>query len=185
MTTLDLGQLFRSFRHSAFRLECLPSYAVTEDDEAQAFYQWLNGEQPQEKECEWPKLVASAVAGKSMQRVRLVSEPPSQYLRFQMAWGYPANVAAGEVFACLTMSHRACSRLISGCSIMRLRLYWRMIIKERFLRPVAAETVTPYCQARDLALACLFRTASRFTPERNMTGPALVRLCERSTGTPV
>jgi hypothetical protein len=34
MTTPDLGKLFESFRSSAFRLECLPAYAVTEDDEA-------------------------------------------------------------------------------------------------------------------------------------------------------
>jgi hypothetical protein len=93
----DLASLFESFRSTAFRLECLPAYAVTEDDESEAYRLWLAGEQPPQKEREWPRLVASAVAaGKSMQRVRLVTQPLSDYLRFEMDWGYPANVAAGE-----------------------------------------------------------------------------------------
>ncbi|MFL6226855.1 MAG: DUF6879 family protein, partial [Actinomycetes bacterium] len=58
----DLASLFESFRSSAFRLECLPAYAVTEDDESEAFRRWLDGEQPPQKEREWPKLCASAVA---------------------------------------------------------------------------------------------------------------------------
>jgi hypothetical protein len=154
MTALDLGKLFQSFRSTAFRLECLPAYAVTEDDEAQAFRQWLKGEQPPEKEREWPKLVASAVAaGKSMQRVRLVPESPSQYLRFQMVWGYPANVAAGEDIRMLDHEPPGLLKADFWLFDNEVAVVLEYDDQGRFLRPVAAETVTPYCQARDLALA--------------------------------
>ena len=154
MTAPDLGSLFRSFRSSAFRLECLSAYAVTEDDEAQAFDQWLRGEQPPETEREWPKLVASAVAaGKSMQRVRLVSEPPSQYLRFQMAWGYPANVAAGEDIRMLDHEQPGLLKVDFWLFDDEVAVVLEYDDQGRFLRPLVAETVTPYCQARDLALA--------------------------------
>jgi hypothetical protein len=97
VTPAELGRLFETFRFSAFRLECLPSYDVTEDDEAQAYRLWSAGQQPPHGQREWPKLCASAVdAGKKMQRVRVVQAPLTQYQRFQMEWGYPANVAAGE-----------------------------------------------------------------------------------------
>ena len=154
MTAPDLGKLFQSFRSTAFRLECLPAYAVTEDEEAQAFRHWLNGEQPPEKEREWPKLVASAVAaGKSMQRVRLVPEPPSQYLRFQMVWGYPANVAAGEDIRMLNHEPPGLLKVDFWLFDNEVAVVLEYDEQGRFLRAVVAETVTPYCQARDLALA--------------------------------
>ena len=154
MTPEELGKLFESFRSSAFRLECLPAYAVTEDDEAQAFHQWLRGEQASEKEREWPKLVASAVAaGKSMQRVRLVPEPPSQYLRFQMAWGYPANVAAGEDIRMLDHEPPGLLKVDFWLFDDEVAVVLEYDDQGRFMRPVVAETLAPYCQARDLALA--------------------------------
>lgn len=96
MTPEELGHLFSTFERSAFRLECLPTYAVTEDAEAEAFRLWLAGEQPPKKARDWPKLVASATAsGKRMQRVRVI-RAITAYLRFELSWGYPDNVAAGE-----------------------------------------------------------------------------------------
>jgi hypothetical protein len=96
VTPEELGRLFSTFERSAFRLECLPAYAVTEDAEREAFRRWLAGEHAPKKDRDWPKLVASAVAaGKSMQRVRVI-RAMTDYIRFELSWGYPDNVAAGE-----------------------------------------------------------------------------------------
>jgi hypothetical protein len=93
----DLGRLFTSFRHSAFRLETLPAYSV--DAEAEAFKAWREG-QPAPAwmaEREWLTMVRDAVAaGKTMQRVRTVRRPLSDYVMFAFDWGYPGNVEAGE-----------------------------------------------------------------------------------------
>jgi hypothetical protein len=152
--TIDLASLFESFRSTAFRLECLPAYAVTEDDESEAFRLWLAGEQPPRKEREWPKLCASAVAArKSMQRVRLVTQPLSEYLRFEMEWGYPANVAAGEDIRILDYEPPGLLKVDFWLFDDELAVVLEYDDQGRFLRPVVAESVTPYCQARDLALA--------------------------------
>ena len=96
MTPDHLGKLFESFRVSAFRLECLPAYDVTEDAERDAYRLWLAGDRPQAPDREWPKLVASVVAaGKTVQRVRVI-HGMTDYIRFELEWGYPSNVAAGE-----------------------------------------------------------------------------------------
>jgi hypothetical protein len=154
MTTPDLGKLFQSFRSSAFRLECLPSYAVTEDDESEAFRLWLAGEQPPDKEREWPKLVASAVAaGKSMQRVRLGLEPLSDYLRFEMDWGYPSNVAAGEDIRILDHELAGLLKVDFWLFDDATAVVLEYDDEGRFIRPVVAESIEPYRQAKELALA--------------------------------
>jgi hypothetical protein len=93
----DLGRLFTSFRHSAFRLETLPAYLI--DAEAESLQLWREG-QPEpawRKDRPWLETVRQAnTTGKSMQRVRVVRRPLSDYIRFEMDWGYPANVEAGE-----------------------------------------------------------------------------------------
>ena len=153
MTTPDLGALFESFTTSAFRLECLPSYDVTEDAERDAYRLWLAGERPPAREREWPKLVASAVAaGKTMQRVRLVESPPTDYQRFEMEHGYPANVAAGE--AIYILDHRPDGLLTVDFWLFddATAVVLEYDDEGRFLAPVVAETLAPYRQARDMAL---------------------------------
>lgn len=150
----ELGRLFGSFRVSAFRLECLPSYDVTEDDERESYRLWLAGEQPTARERAWTKLVASAVAaGKTMQRVRLVSRPMTDYQRFQCAHGYPANMAAGEDIRILDHEPTDLLRvdfwLFDGTTAVVLEYD----DKGRFIRAVVARTVEPYRQARDMALS--------------------------------
>ena len=97
MTPDDLGQLFASFHHSAFRLETLPAYAV--DEETESFRAWKEGQPapPWQLDRDWCRLVAEATAaGKRMHRVRVVRRPLSEYVRFELDWGYPQNVEAGE-----------------------------------------------------------------------------------------
>lgn len=160
MTPEELGRLFSTFERSAFRLECLSAYAVTEDAEAEAFRLWLAGEQPAKKDRDWPKLVASATAsGKSMQRVRII-RVMTDYLRFELSWGYPDNVAAGEDIRILEL--RPSESLVD----MPNEDYWLfddaiMVRLEydgagRFLRAVAVRDpaqVRRCCRWRDAVMA--------------------------------
>ena len=157
MTPADLGRLFSTFETSAFRLECLPEYEVTEDDEAEAFRLWSAGEQPPQQEREWPKLCASAVgAGKTMQRVRVVRSSLTEYQRFQLSWGYPANIAAGEDIRILAMESELPPD-IPGEDYWLFDDAIAVVLeyddKGRFLRPVMAEDVTPYQRGALIALA--------------------------------
>ncbi len=95
----EFEDLFRTFHHSAYRLETLQHYAVPyEDDLLHRFlaggalpasfdvkYQW------------WRELVAESVAaGKRVHRVHVVTEPFSDYMAFELAWAYSGNSKAGE-----------------------------------------------------------------------------------------
>jgi hypothetical protein len=149
----DFGRLFESFTVSAFRLECLPAYDVTEDAEREAFRRWRAGEQPQGDRA-WLQTVRDAnERGAQMQRVRLVESPLTEYQRFELAHGYPANVAAGEDI-------RICGHRPDGLLVVDFWLFdnTTAVVLEyddegRFLRPVVAENLAPYRQARDVALA--------------------------------
>jgi hypothetical protein len=87
-----------------------------------------------------------------MQRVRIVQTPLTEYQRFQLSWGYPENTAAGEEIYILDKEP-------PGLLSVDFWLFddEQVIVLEyddegRFLRPVVAETVAPYRQARDMAL---------------------------------
>ena len=153
MTGDDLGRLFETFTVSAFRLECLPSYDVSEDAEAEAFRLWLEGQSPQGQDRAWLQTVRDAKArGARMQRVRIVETPPTQHQRFQMEWGYPPNVAAGE--ETFILDHRPDGLLEVDFWLFdgALAVVLEYDDAGRFLRPVVAETVEPYRQARNIAL---------------------------------
>lgn len=84
------------FRESAFRLESLDNYAVGPENEP--FRRFLAG-QPQEPDWHkpWQDFVRRSLdEGKTMARVHVVTEPLSDYLRFEVTCGYPLSVDAGE-----------------------------------------------------------------------------------------
>jgi hypothetical protein len=93
----EFDQLFKDFRHTAFRLEVLQGYSVPYEEEP--IRRFLANEPPPadpDKE-QWLAFIRAAVgAGKLMQRVHVVVEPLSPYLRYELAWEYSCNVAAGE-----------------------------------------------------------------------------------------
>src|SRR5260370_3848290 len=85
------------FEHTAYRLETLQRYE--DDSETVMLRSFLAGEpQPHDHGKEqWTARITAAVAsGRRMQRVHVVVEPVSDYLRFELAWSYGPNVAAGE-----------------------------------------------------------------------------------------
>ncbi|MEV7969279.1 DUF6879 family protein [Sphaerisporangium sp. NPDC088356] len=90
----DFETLFTSFQSSAFRLEARESYY--EQDELKAFLEFGPRAIPDDFLHEWYHLMRShADAGREVRRVRVVSEPHSDYTRFGL-WLSERNVTAGE-----------------------------------------------------------------------------------------
>lgn len=92
----DFGRLFTDFRHTAYRLETLQVYDVAYEQESYAA--WLAGDPDALRSLKgaWAVTVAQATAaGKRFQRVHVVEEPLTDYLRYEIE-GYRYNVEAGE-----------------------------------------------------------------------------------------
>lgn len=91
----DFLRLFHDAEHTAYRLEVRSSYGIPEEDEP--YRRFLEGEDPGLDWFEpWLNLMREETGkGKRVERVRVIDEPPSDYLRFEL-WGTPYNLAAGE-----------------------------------------------------------------------------------------
>jgi hypothetical protein len=90
-------KLFDGFQRSAYRQESLPHYQA--DNEAGSLRAFLAGEPLPElagKDRWTARVRAARAAGKTMSRVRVVSEPVSAYEAWEISISYPANLAAGE-----------------------------------------------------------------------------------------
>lgn len=99
-TVPSFTELLDGAQHSALHLEMRDAYGV--DDEAEEFALWQRtgarweGEQAEAYWQPWVDLVAAAVArGVVVRRARIVSEPVTDYVRFEHA-GTDWNLAAGE-----------------------------------------------------------------------------------------
>lgn len=92
-------ELFDDFRKDAFHLELRDSYGVA--GEATRFGRWLAGERQSYEEVaawfsDWTDKVRAAIQeGKTIRRVRVVTEPISDYIAFEW-YDTPHNVGAGE-----------------------------------------------------------------------------------------
>jgi len=99
-TVISFEQLVEDFdglfRHRVFRLETLDWYDAPNEHEPYA--RFLAGDPADLTWREpWKRLVRDTRAsGRIMQRVHVVSEPVSDYIRFELLDVYPANVEAGE-----------------------------------------------------------------------------------------
>ncbi len=99
-TVISFEQLVRDFdglfRHRVFRLETLDYYDAP--NEHVPFAQFLAGQPADWAWREpWKRIVRGhCTAGRTMERVHVVSEPLSDYVRFELLRVYPANVEAGE-----------------------------------------------------------------------------------------
>jgi hypothetical protein len=93
----EFAALFTSFRHTAYRLEALQHYGVGYEDES--FRAFAAGEalEADPARDDWTSVVRCAAGdGKIFQRVHLVTEPLSDYLRYEFAWWYGPNTEAGD-----------------------------------------------------------------------------------------
>ena len=95
--SVDWPGLFGRFEHTCFRLETRQWYA--EPAETGALRSFLAGQEPamySGKEAWLAVVRAGVAAGKVLQRVHVVSEPLTDYLRFEIGWSYQLNAEAGE-----------------------------------------------------------------------------------------
>jgi hypothetical protein len=95
-TAQELDRAFTRFEYTAFRLERRESYAGTSYDSSR-FARWQQGLLPElDPDVPWKQRVRSATAeGRRFARVRIVSEPWSDYTRYAL-WQARQNIAAGE-----------------------------------------------------------------------------------------
>ena len=99
LTSEQNRELFASFESFAYHLEMRDQYAV--EDEAEKFARWRAGklERPTASEDwwrPWHTLIRDAVQrGAIVRRARIVSEPVTDYIRFEWEGTYQ-NVEAGE-----------------------------------------------------------------------------------------
>ncbi|MEU9198393.1 DUF6879 family protein [Streptomyces hundungensis] len=95
----DFGELLAAAKHSAVHLEMRDSYGV--GDEAEDFENWKRTGQrdvdpASEHWAPWVELIRSTVArGVMVRRARVVSEPVTDYIRYEHA-GTAVNLFAGE-----------------------------------------------------------------------------------------
>lgn len=93
----EFSEWFSRFRFSCFRLETLPSYGGSGEDSSLAAFLAGGNPPPDAERRDWTRQVqAAAQHGRSMSRVHVVTEPLTDYLRFEIGWSYPQSVAAGE-----------------------------------------------------------------------------------------
>lgn len=114
ITGADIPDLLAACKVEAFKLDLRDSYAISEEDDA--FARWRRGErEPGDAEAEgigeWLDIVrALTTAGAKVRRVRVVTEPASDYIRFE-ATTVPMQQQAGEDIRYLPRHHEAAGRL--------------------------------------------------------------------------
>lgn len=93
----DFDALFDTFTHSAYRLESLPSYAVSQEDESyRAFKRGIARPERSVRTSPWMRRIALTTdAGKSWSRTRVLDSPLTDYQRYQLP-GYVESQAVGE-----------------------------------------------------------------------------------------
>ncbi|WP_330330541.1 hypothetical protein OHS33_12900 [Streptomyces sp. NBC_00536] len=100
-----LGDWLKGFSREAFRLETLDDYSKAGG--VDAYRAFLAGEPQPEKfqTAEWMTTVGNAVqSGKRIYRVHVLARPLTDYLRFELSWGYRRNIEAGEEFFILDIT---------------------------------------------------------------------------------
>ncbi|BDM66844.1 hypothetical protein HEK616_03310 [Streptomyces nigrescens] len=99
-----LGDLFDSFQREAFRLETLDDYSKSGN--VDAYHAYLAGEpQPEDYNAGWVEELRSHTEnGKRVYRVHILSRPLTDYLLFELGWGYRKNMTGGEEFFILDVT---------------------------------------------------------------------------------
>lgn len=97
VTSAEFNRLFTGFEHTAYRLETLQCYDVSYEEDSYVAFLAGHPMPSDAAKDEWTAMVKDAVdGGKSFRRVHVVSEPLTDYLRYEIEWSYEPNVAAGE-----------------------------------------------------------------------------------------
>ncbi|MGP2436961.1 DUF6879 family protein [Streptomyces sp. JW3] len=101
-----LGEFFDSFECEAFRLETLDDYSKSGN--VDAYHAFLAGQpQPSDYNAGWVEELRSHTrAGKRVHRVHILSRPLTDYLSFELGWGYRKNSTGGEEFFILDITDK-------------------------------------------------------------------------------
>lgn len=161
LTPDDFNHLFGRFTHEAFRFEVQPVYLVAEERET--FDEFLRGEPRPLTEfpffTRWfDQIKAATNEGRHVVRVRVLTEPPTDYQRWEV-WAGQFNAAYGEEIRYLPRSTAAKARI-------PLTDDWWLFDRQRLARMRFAADGTPqggyivtdpdliaqHCKWRDLAV---------------------------------
>ncbi len=124
VTEEEFAELLRTIRRSAFRLETLDAYAL--DYERTDFELFLAGRPDSPPWQDWlDQVAAQAREGKTVARVRILAEPPSDYQRW-MLWAQPWHARSGEDMRYMPRSQAAALRL-------PLEVDWWLLDDERLV----------------------------------------------------
>ncbi|MFH8572831.1 DUF6879 family protein [Streptomyces sp. NPDC017993] len=94
ISSAERNQLFESFGHDAFHLELRDDYSVPAEDGP--YESWLRGTVDNAFMAPWTQLMQRATnSGKTVRRVRVITEPHSSYIHWEYATAH-VNVEAGE-----------------------------------------------------------------------------------------
>jgi hypothetical protein len=93
----EFKEVFRRFDSYVFRFEALQRYTSPDEEAIIEAFRERRPRPPDPGKEEWASLVrAGRDDGRVFQRVHVVTEPLTDYMRFELTWGYAPNVAAGE-----------------------------------------------------------------------------------------
>jgi len=152
----EFGQLFRTFEHTAWRLETRRGYASDREDSTYSEFV-ETGSITLDYDDDWSQNIRRQVlAGKTIGRVRIVDEPPTEGQLFLLA-DSPRNTAAGEDIRVLPRSEADARLLpVEDFWIFDSRLVARLNFDdEDVFHDVEIITepaeVLRYCQLRDVA----------------------------------
>lgn len=99
-----LGDLFDDFDREAFRLETLDDYSGSGNVDAYRVFQ-AGQPQPEGYNAGWVnELRGLTNAGKRVYRVHVLKRPLTEYLHFELGWGYRTNMTGGEEFFILDVT---------------------------------------------------------------------------------
>ncbi|OPG03063.1 hypothetical protein B1R27_30055 [Streptomyces sp. GKU 895] len=152
----EFGQLFRTFEHTAWRLETRRGYASDREDPTYSEFVEM-GSITLDYGDDWSQNIRRQVlAGKTIGRVRVVDEPPTEGQLFLLA-DSPRNTAAGEDIRILSRSE-ADARLLpaedfwifDSRMVARLNFDDEDVFHDVEIITEPAE-VLRYCQLRDVA----------------------------------
>jgi hypothetical protein len=94
----EFGELFSSSKKSAFRLELLDLYTVPEEEPY--FKNYLSSPSiapPLDFNSDWKSMLEDANnRGVEYSRARVVRQPVTDYLKFEISWGYSESIKLGE-----------------------------------------------------------------------------------------
>jgi len=91
----EFDALFASFEQSAFRLETLQVYAGADEADVRAVLAGERRPTSPAGEAWTARIRADRLAGKIWQRVHVIEEPLTEYMRYELA-AYAETVAAGD-----------------------------------------------------------------------------------------